>query len=235
MADESQERAGDQADIGPLVRKVGHLVRNKLAVIVNSAYYLRLRLGDADGKLLRHLDLMEQEVTTASEVIADLMDFALVKEPARRPLDINRLITDVLSELQLPETINLVTELRPGLPLIAADATQLARALEKLLLNAVEAMSSTEEGGCLTVRSGLGDDRQTLWITIADTGRGLSAEEQSHLFEPLFTTKPQGFGLGLPIARGLIERHGGQLKVRSVPGEGTTCTIILSLGGDAAP
>lgn len=211
-----------------MVRKVGHLVRNKLAVLSNSTYYLRLRLGDADEKIARHLNLMESEVTVAGAVIADLMDFVMVKEPARRPLDVNQIVGDVLSELSFTDAVEVVTELMPGLPLSDADPTQIARALGKLLVNATEAMPA---GGRLTVHTGLSGDRQAVRITISDTGTGISPENLDRLFDPLFTTKPQGFGLGLPIARAFVERHGGQLEVRSEPGEGTTCTVMLPIGG----
>lgn len=217
------------AQLGPLVRKIGHLVRNKLAVLGNSTYYLKLRLGDADQKITRHLCLMEGEVALVSAVMADLMDFVMVKEPARRPLDINQLVSDTLAELAYPASVALVTELTPGLPLLDGDPAQLARALNKLLTNAVEAVTAVTTGGRLTVRTGLNDEEQTVWITISDTGPGLPAEDMNRLFDPLFTTKPQGFGFGLPIARGFIERHGGRLIVSSRPGEGTTCTVILPL------
>jgi signal transduction histidine kinase len=216
--------------LGPLVRKIGHLVRNKLAVLGNSTYYLKLRLGDTDQKITRHLCLMEDEVALVSAVIADLMDFVMVKEPARRPLDINQLVSDTLAELALPAPVELVTELTPGLPLLDGDPAQLARALNKLLVNAVEAMTAVAPGGRLTVRTGLSDEGQTVWVTVSDTGPGLPTEDIDRLFDPLFTTKAQGFGLGLPIARGFIERHGGRLVVSSNPGEGTTCTMILPLG-----
>ncbi len=224
MSDKASAETGEEAALGPLVRKVGHLVRNKLAVLVNSTYYLRLRLGDTDEKVTRHLNLMEREVGVASAVVADLMDFVIVKEPARRPLDVNQLAGDVLSELAYPDAIKIVTALKPGLPLIEADPAQIARALEKLLVNAVEAMTA---GGRLTVRTGLGDDGQMVWIAVSDTGPGIPVEDQARLFDPLFTTKPQGFGLGLPIARSFVERHGGRLEVRSSPEKGTTCTVTL--------
>ncbi len=82
-------------------------------------------------------------------------------------------------------------------------------------------------GGRLTVRTGLGDDGQMVWIAVSDTGPGIPVEDQARLFDPLFTTKPQGFGLGLPIARSFVERHGGRLEVRSSPEKGTTCTVTL--------
>ena len=222
------EEVGKAATLGPLVRKVGHLVRNKLAVLVNSTYYLRLRLGNTDEKVTRHLNLMEREVAVASEVVADLMDFSMVKEPARRPLDVNRLVSDVLSGLARPNDVEITAELMPGLPLIEADQAQIARALEKLLINAIEAMTA---GGRLTVCTGQSNDGQAVWITVSDTGPGIPAEDRARLFDPLFTTKPRGFGLGLPIARGFVQRHGGQLEVRSGPEGGTTCTMTLPLGG----
>jgi len=228
VSDELPEETAKAATLGPLVRKVGHLVRNKLAVLVNSTYYLRLRLGDTDEKVTRHLNLMEREVAVASAVVADLMDFSMVKEPARRPLDVNQLVSDVLSGLAHPSGVEIAAELTPGLPLIEADQAQIARALGKLLVNAIEAMTA---GGRLTVCTGLSNDRQAVWITVSDTGPGIPAEDQARLFDPLFTTKPQGFGLGLPIAREFVKRHGGQLEVRSGPEGGTICTVTLPLGG----
>jgi signal transduction histidine kinase len=243
VSDKLPGENGGETTLGPLVRNVGHLVRNKLAVLVNSTYYLRLRLVDADEKVDRHLNLMGREVDVASAVVADLMDFVMVKEPARRPLDVNQLVSDMLSELARPDAVEIVSELMLGLPLVEVDPAQIARALEKLLVNAVEAMSSASAsaersikapvrlpaGGRLTVRTGLGNNGKAVCIIVSDTGPGISAEVQDRLFDPLFTTKPQGFGLGLPIARGFVERHGGSLEVWSNPEEGTICTIVLPL------
>ena len=120
-----------------------------------------------------------------------------------------------------------MTRLDDGLPDVMVDPMQLKQALLNVLLNAIEAMG---EGGTLTIaatgtRSPEGGPEVTL--SVADTGEGMSREQLSKLFEPFYTTKPRGTGLGLTVVSRVVEQNGGRVAVTSSPGEGTTFSIVL--------
>jgi two-component system NtrC family sensor kinase len=122
--------------------------------------------------------------------------------------------------------VNLTQELADSLPQINGHSGQLQQVFTNLVLNAVQAMPG---GGSLTVASGMGGDRKTVRISFTDTGVGISEENLDKIFEPFFTSKKvgEGTGLGLSVSYGLIKNHGGEIKVKSGVGRGTTFTVIL--------
>jgi signal transduction histidine kinase len=118
--------------------------------------------------------------------------------------------------------VKLALNLDPAVGSILADPDLLIRALQNLLLNAIDAMPS---GGELTIRTRRADN--TVRIDVSDTGRGLTQEERRRLFTPYYTTKQHGTGLGLAIVQSIVADHGGTIRVESRPGQGTTFHIEL--------
>ena len=121
--------------------------------------------------------------------------------------------------------IRLVLAVPPELPVITADRDHLKQVMLNLILNGVQAMP---EGGTLTLQAGT--TREALTLTVADTGHGIPTEALSRIFDPYFTTKAKGLGLGLAIARKIVEDHGGRIEVENQPGQGSRCLITLPLG-----
>jgi signal transduction histidine kinase len=144
-------------------------------------------------------------------------------------IQVNDTVRGALSDIPVPEGVEVVTELDEGLPPIVADAIQLNQVFGNIITNAFQAMP---EGGRLLIRSRAAEG-EGVAISFADTGVGIPEENLGRMFEPLFTTKARGIGLGLAAVRLLVERHGGKVEVESEPGRGSTFTVWLPVGGAA--
>jgi len=229
QAQEQLVRSHRLAAIGQLAGSVSHELRNPLSVLRSSAYYLRTRLSDADAKVTKHLNIIEQEVANSDKIITDLLDFSRTKPPTLQQTYLNYVIEDTLTRVEVPQAVTVKLELADGLPPLWADTFQLEQVLVNLVSNAIQAMP---QGGALTVRTDRLDD--TFRTTVSDTGTGIRPDDLEHIFEPLFTTKARGIGLGLAVCKTLIENHGGSITVESVVGKGTTFTVNLPLGARPA-
>ena len=203
------------AFLGQLAGGISHELRNPLGVIKNSVYYLKIVLP-AEDKVGRHLDILEREVDRASRIVTDLLDFARTGPPARARADLSALVRDCLERLPLADGITVTLKLAEDLPKLLVDHDQLGSVLSNLITNAAQAMP---EGGVLTIETAA--DGDGLWVAVADTGVGIAPEHLEKIFEPLFTTKAKGIGLGLAVAKMLVEANGGAVTVESAPGRGT--------------
>ncbi|HVM72050.1 MAG TPA: PAS domain S-box protein [Anaerolineales bacterium] len=227
---EAQEKLVRQeklAVLGQLAGGVGHELRNPLAVINNAVYYLKLVQPEADEKVRKYHSVIEHEVNIAEKIITDLLDFARIKSVDREALAVPELARTVLERFPAPESITTVLEFPEDLPHIFVDPRQMEQVLGNLVVNACQAMGN---GGQLTIRgqvSAFGDGQPAVSVQVSDTGSGITPENMGKLFEPLFTTKPKGIGLGLAVSRKLVEANGGCVEVQSLPGQGATFTLFL--------
>jgi signal transduction histidine kinase len=232
---ETQERLIRQeklAVLGQLAGGVGHELRNPLGAIKNAAYYLNMVLEDPDLETREILEVLEKEVDTSEKIISSLLDFARARPPIRRKVDLNAVVQEALSRTALPDAphVELVLELDEDLPPILADPDQLFQVLGNLVRNGIQAMTG---GGRLVVRTAV-EGPEWVTVSVADSGAGISEENLKKIFEPLFTTKAKGIGLGLAVVRTLVEGHGGTIGVESQVGQGSTFTVRLPLGVSAA-
>jgi signal transduction histidine kinase len=211
------------AMLGQLAGGVSHELRNPLGVIKNAAYFLNMALENQDPKVKETLELLEKEVLNSERIIASLLDFARAKPPLRRKVDIQQILREALSFVNVPENITVEYPVKESLPRILADPDQLDQVFENIILNAVQAMP---RGGRLGIKI---DAREPDWISISitDTGVGIPGENKEKIFEPLFTTKAKGIGLGMAISKTFVEGHGGSIEVQSEAGKGTTFTVEL--------
>lgn len=212
------------AAIGALAGSVGHELRNPLGVIRNAAYYVRKRLGNEDPDLAEMIDLMEAQVKACDRTIAALLDFARPDEAKLQPTDINSVIAEVIASDRPPPGVVLRMELSDELPPVEADAHQMAEVFGNILRNAVQAMGDSGE---LTVRSKYDPETETVKVEWSDTGPGIGPENLERIFDPLFTTKAKGIGLGLVVCKRLVERQGAKLTVESEVGRGAKFTVHL--------
>ncbi len=210
------------AVLGQLAGGVGHELRNPLGVINTSIYYLKMVQPDASEKVRQHLDMIEHEVQNADKIISDLLDFARVVSSDRQPVSVSELVKHTLERFPLPGTVKGMLDIPVELPLVFADPRQLEQVLGNLTVNACQAMPG---GGKLTISAVKMD--KLVAITLKDTGTGITPENLSKIFEPLFTTKVKGIGLGLPVSRKLVEANGGRIEVNSQVGLGSTFTVYL--------
>lgn len=230
LAQDGLVRKERLAILGRLAGGVAHQVRNPLAAIKNAAYVLNRRTRemvpegfphDAATDVKHALEIIHDEVQRANQIITDLLDYARVRAPVRRPTSIEDLLDQALHGQAIPGNIT-VTRLVPELPNIAVDPDQLKGALFNVLRNAIEAMPN---GGTLTIEAALrGGD---VVVTIADSGEGIPSDVRDRLFEPLITTKLLGLGLGLVTARTLIEGQGGSIDCVASDETGATFEIRM--------
>jgi len=165
----------------------------------------------------------------AGETVKSLLDFTRIQKPERVPLDVKEIVTSTHRLVANEMTINNVdfeVDIPEELPEVLCAIGQLRQVFLNLFINAVQAM---KEGGLLKVTARPAKDGRAVKITVSDTGVGIPPENIPHLFEPFFTTKPpgEGTGLGLSVIYGIIKKHGGNIEVDSVPGEGTSFTVTL--------
>jgi signal transduction histidine kinase len=229
---ETQEqliRSEKLAAIGQLAGGVGHELRNPLGAIKNAVYYVKGKvakseLGQKEPRVIEFLDIADDEVNSSNKIINDLLGFSRVGKPAVSPARIKGVIDDALSHLTIPENIEMVKKLDADLPEVNIDTDQIRQVLVNMIMNAVQAMP---EGGRLTIS--VRERDKFLEVEISDTGCGIPKEAIGKIFDPLFTTRAKGIGLGLAVCKAVIERHEGNIEVESEVGKGATFTIRLPL------
>jgi signal transduction histidine kinase len=216
-------RSARLAAIGELASAVGHELRNPLGVITNAHYLLRSQLEQQDANgLVRHLATAEREVGTATLIVSDLLDFARAREPLTAPVDVPELIDEINGVVPPPPGISISRDDAPDAPPALADRDQLRQVLLNLLTNAYEAMP---EGG--TVSFSVRETGGRLEIRVVDSGIGMDEETAARVFEPFFTRKARGIGLGLAVTKRIVDSHGGTISVVTSPGGGSTFTVDL--------
>jgi len=213
------------ATLGQLAGGVGHELRNPLGVINSAVYYLKLVQPDADEKIKKYHLMIEQEVNTASRIINDLLDFGRIVTPDRQPVSIPDLMQRVLVRFPAPDPVQVQLKIPARLPQVFADPLHLEQIIGNLTTNACQAMKDCKDGGKLTISASL--KKEQVAIAIKDTGTGITPAAMQRLFEPLFTTKLRGIGLGLAVSRKLAEANGGRIEVRSQPGRSSIFTLYL--------
>jgi len=217
--------------LGKLARGVGHELRNPLSVIANAVYFLKM-LRKSDPKTAEYLDMISAEVRTAEQIVSDLLMFSRSGMMNRARHDVVDLVLQALKTLEPPSGVAVSTDMAPDAPTVLIDGEQVLRVITNLLTNAYQCMP---DGGNVTVRVRSGGD--AVLLEIRDEGPGIPAADIERIFEPLFTTKARGIGLGLALGRNLSELNGGSLTVASEEDHGSTFTLTLPVerlgGGDA--
>jgi signal transduction histidine kinase len=208
---------------------LAHEIRNPLGSIKGAAQYLRSELSAGDHQKL--LDVIIEEVDRLNSVVSQFLNYAKPYTLKLKTQDVNQVIEKAISVIEAsPRSDNVVIEkeLRPDLPLVHIDAEQLVQVILNIAFNAIEAM---QEGGTIIFRTSKisSGDGEAIGISIRDTGKGIKKEEMKNIFKPFFTTKERGVGLGLAISQKIIKNHGGHIKVKSIPPQGSIFYIRLSV------
>jgi len=226
-------QSAKMAAFGQLGAGIAHEVKNPLAGIRGCAQ-LSLRKIDENSPLLKNLRLIERETKRCEAIIKNLLKFARQEKPVMEAVQLESVVEDAVSivhhHLELSH-VSLEHELSPDLPALQGNANQLQQVLVNLLMNAQQAM----EGEPGTVRvSARAMDTEWVEVRISDTGPGIPQEVQDRIFDPFFTTKPsgKGTGLGLSVSFGIVEEHGGTIRVESEMSVGTTFVIKLPMSKD---
>jgi signal transduction histidine kinase len=223
-AQEQLVRREKLAILGQLAGGVGHELRNPLGVISNAVYFLQMVLFDADESVKESLEMISEEVCNSAKIISDLLDFSRTRMPDREEVVVSELVAQVLEKRPPPGNVEVITEIAPDLPPVFVDPRQMGQVLGNLVTNVYQAM---KEGGNLTFRARA--ERGQVSLSVADTGCGIPPENMTRLFEPLFTTKTRGIGLGLAVSKSLVEANEGSIEVESEEGRGSTFTVKLPI------
>jgi PAS domain S-box-containing protein len=226
-AQETLVRQEKLAVLGQLAGGVGHELRNPLGAISNAVYFLNMVLEEPDPEIRETVEILEKEVKTSETIISSLLDFARAKPPTRQKVNVNHVVQEALSRTAVPENVEVVSQLDEALPIILADPDQLVQVFGNIILNATQAMG---EGGRLVVKTEV-PSPEWVAVSFADTGLGIPEENLDKLFEPLFTTKAKGVGLGLAVTKTLVEGHEGTIEVESELRKGSTFTVRLPIHG----
>lgn len=244
-AQEELLRKEKLAVFGALAGSVGHELRNTLGVINNAVYFLGTVKPSSDETVREYLNIIKKEIGNSQKIISDLCSFSLMKPPKRMSISLGRLLEESIESCAIPEGIAVTLDIPDAFPALKADLLQIGQVFQNLITNAVKAMP---EGGTLRIsaRKGMRDqglvvgserlssgpqtqtpDGDFIAISVSDTGEGISPEDKEKLFEPLFTTRARGMGLGLAVSKKLVEANGGYIEAESVPEKGATFTVTL--------
>lgn len=208
--------------IGKVAGGVAHELRNPLNVVKTSVYYLLNAKHAAPEKVKTHLERIERQVGVADRVITALNDFARLPVPQLEPIDIEASLKEIIEVTGLPPNIAVQWSLESPPLVVLGDRAQLHIVFSNLVRNARDAMPN---GGILTLLAN--GNAEHVEITIRDTGLGISQDNLSRIFEPLYSTKAKGIGLGLSIAHEILARHHATLQVKSDLGVGSSFTVRL--------
>ncbi|MFO8162953.1 MAG: cache domain-containing protein, partial [Desulfatiglandales bacterium] len=222
-----------QASIGRLAAGVAHEINNPLTGILTFIRILQ-RSKDIGDNNQSHLTKIAESTVRVKNIVKGLLDFSRQTELNRESTDINMLIRSVISAMENQALVKGVSiKFSPGgnLPMLTLDRSQFQSVLINLIINAFDAM---EHGGTILVSTGISllardTDKKGVEITVADTGCGIQHEDLDKLFDPFFSTKEvgKGTGLGLSVSYGIIQRHGGTIRVQSEIDRGSTFTIWI--------
>ncbi len=223
------------AEIGQMAAKVAHEVRNPLNAIKGATHYLRAEIDDPN--FASYFNLIEEQVERVNGVATELLDLSKPLKPVFRPGRLEQVVERCLSvteERLRAKNIEVVTRFAPEIPEIPLDEQHMEQALINLIINSADAMDA---GGKLTIDlktlnvSANGDDEfiPSVSLVIRDTGRGIDPDQLADIFQPFFTTKIQGTGLGLTIVKKVIDQHKGAIEIESQPGKGTQISLKLPL------
>jgi len=219
------------AALGEMAASVAHEVRNPLGVIFNSLGSLK-RLLQPQGDVQLLLDIVGEEADRLNRMVGDLLDYSRPLRPTLQPVSLQMVLEEAIASTLHPGEENPVEvrlRIEPGLPPVRADARLLRQAVVNLVTNSLQAMP---HGGVLTVSAArvLSDAGAQARIAVHDTGVGIPPDARSKAFQPFFTTKPTGTGLGLAVVKRIVEGHGGRALLSDCE-RGTEFHLLLPLSG----
>jgi two-component system, NtrC family, sensor kinase len=214
------------AAIGELAAGVAHEINNPMAIIRGNTELLQLSVPeDADNR--EEVDTIFQQVKRVERIVSNLQKFARRQQRQVGQVRLNDMLHEIVAQIrhQVPlDGIKVLESYSRAVEVVEGDGDQLRQVFTNLVVNAVQAMP---EGGVLTLKSAPVKQADLFEVQVADTGIGIQQENLSQVFNPFFTTKASGTGLGLSVSYGIVKEHGGSIDVQSTPGCGTTFSVVL--------
>ena len=222
--------------LGQLTATVSHELRNPLGVIRSSTFYLKRKMNSADEKIIKHLDRIERQVALCNSIVGELLEYTRGRQSDAVQGEVSPWLLKVLDRITvtMPREVTLTRDLTTGLPMIRFDTEKMERVMINVIENAVQAVTAQREKQKERsesyepkVRVFAEADESGVIIGVEDNGIGMDEETAGRAFEPLFTTRARGTGLGLAVVRKIVEEHGGTVLLASKPGEGTRLSIVI--------
>ncbi|MBI4676884.1 MAG: HAMP domain-containing protein [Elusimicrobia bacterium] len=222
------------AAIGQMANVVGHEIRNPLAVIQNSSYFIKTKLGTAiDPKIAKHIKIIESEIQQASSIINEILTYSRTRDLVPEKKDLKAFIEEVVDGLvatnRIPPHVNLIKRVEVDAT-VNIDVQEMVQALRNIINNAVEVMPTSGSLGIQSYAQG-----EWAVIEIADSGPGIPQDVLDKIFVPFYSTKARGTGLGLSVVKKVMDRHKGDVKVDSALGKGTVFRLYLPIHTEPGP
>jgi two-component system, chemotaxis family, CheB/CheR fusion protein len=210
------------AVLGKLAGSLSHELRNPLAAISGTIYHLTKHIEKMDNKSIsERLDIVRRQTMLATGIVSNTLDFARPVELNLCKIDINEVVDNALGDIVVPKNITINKEYGQKKE-IMIDAFQIRRAFCNILTNSIHSIDS---GGMIRITTLI--DKNFVKVIFEDNGSGISADDLERIFDPLFTTKSGGIGLGMFIVKNTVKKHGGTIHIESQSGRGTTAVVKL--------
>lgn len=226
--EEQLNEAQRLASLGKMVAAVSHEIKNPLGIVRSTAEILGNRIGKVAPGNERLANIIVEETSRLDGIVREFLDFARPRDVVKKPGSLNELIERLLRFVE-PEfeqkAVQVETRLDGALPEVPFDSEQFYQVLFNIVFNAIQAMP---QGGNLSVVTGRAD-KTRIFVEIHDSGIGIAADKLEQIFTPFYTDKHRGTGLGLTIAKSIVDKHDGQIEVSSMQGQGSIFRILLPL------
>ncbi len=228
--EEQIQRADKLAVIGELAAGTAHEIRNPLTTIQG---FIQLLENDLKGNHHQdYLQIVLKEITHINEIIKEMLLLAKPSAPQMKPVSLVQMIRDTIGFMNaegLLHNVELRTQLENDLPSVALDERQIKQVFMNLIRNAIQAM---DQGGEVMIQTSYNQDQRAIEVSFTDNGKGISEENIAKIYEPFYTTKDTGTGLGIPISCRIMQSHGGTLDIQSEQGKGTKVTLSFPIDRD---
>jgi signal transduction histidine kinase len=226
--EEQLNEAQRLASLGKMVAAVSHEIKNPLGIVRSTAEILGNRIGKVAPGNERLANIIVEETSRLDAIVREFLDFARPREVEKKAGSLNAVVERLLRFME-PEleqkSVEVTARLEETLPEIFFDSEQIYQVLFNIMFNAIQAMP---DGGELVVRTGSLDAGRVV-VEVSDTGIGIAPDKLEQIFTPFYTEKNRGTGLGLTIAKSIVEKHAGRIEVSSTPGAGSTFRILLPI------
>ena len=240
LAQDSLIKKERLATLGQLTATVSHELRNPLSAIASSVYLLKKQTDRDSETYEKNIERIERNIHRCDQIIDEMLDFTRTTKINLHPIQFDQWLDQVLQEIEIPGDIELVKEFSSGDACVSLDTERMRRAIVNIVTNAWQAMLRPDSegfyqmipGAQLKIRTQADDSRMT--VTFTDNGCGMDAEVLERIFEPLYSTKGFGVGLGMPAIQQILNQHHGGISVSSEKNRGTTVTLWIPRSGDSA-